>query len=127
MNRSVSLLTPQEQALLTQAREQKAAHRDILEFTSLAVETASEYRIWLSSRGRTDSLSTFVNDFGFQGQNSKVMYEWVQLTLQAYKPTRWERLRILIKSYIDRLKAGVHLCIANACAKRSLGGEQNGR
>ncbi|MFJ2456339.1 hypothetical protein ACIOWK_32345 [Pseudomonas protegens] len=38
----------------------------------------------------------------------------MQLALQANKPTRWERLRILVKSYIDRLKTGVHLRIANA-------------
>lgn len=70
-------LTDEEFQLITKRRADEAAERQKEEFRLSVVEIAAEFSRYLDTVGMGPSFSEFVNGFGYEGEQQKLVYEYV--------------------------------------------------
>lgn len=71
-------LTDDEKALILKNRAAAAQEQARLEFRRKAITTAAEWEAWSEENGLDLTFSAFVNNFGYQNTDGKVMYEAVK-------------------------------------------------
>lgn len=71
-------LTSEEIALITELRQKKQAQEAFCLETQKILKVAAGYERWLYKHRRGSSLSTFVNEFGFDAPGAGVVYQIVQ-------------------------------------------------
>ncbi|MCL7420845.1 MAG: hypothetical protein M8364_08085 [Methylobacter sp.] len=77
------LLSDEELKIIQKHREAQAKKHRRYENRIKALEIALEYDIWLRDHGRRSSFSTFVNEFGYEEEDSSFMYGVVEEVLEA--------------------------------------------
>lgn len=70
-------LTDDEWALVKKLRAEKAAAEKAEEFRMFTAETAAQFFRYLDQAGMGPSFSEFVNGFGYEGEDGKLVYEYV--------------------------------------------------
>lgn len=75
-------LKDDEWALIRKLRAEKAAAEKAEEFRMSTAETAAQFFRYLDQAGMGPSFSEFVNGFGYEGEDGKLVYEYV-LQLRA--------------------------------------------
>lgn len=79
-------LTASEIALIQRRRAERAQRDAARAFQRQAISTAHAFDDWSDKTGEGLTFSTFINTFGFQGDNGKQMYEAVKRILDAAWP-----------------------------------------
>ena len=70
-------LTEEEFQLITKRRADEAAARQMEVFLISVAETAAHFFRYLDNVGMGPSFSEFVNGFGYEGEQQKLVYEYV--------------------------------------------------
>ncbi|MFE1573751.1 hypothetical protein ACFIQG_18315 [Comamonas odontotermitis] len=70
-------LTEEEFQLIKKRRADEAAARQMEEFRMSVAETAAQFFRYLDNVGMGPSFSEFVNGFGYEGDQQKLVYECV--------------------------------------------------
>lgn len=79
-------LTANEIALIMERRAEESARNTARAFQRKAITTANAFAEWSESTGYGLTFSTFVNQFDYQDNDGKQMYEAVQRIEQAAMP-----------------------------------------
>ncbi len=79
-------LSVDEVAFIQERREILAEQDAARCFQQKAIATTAEYSHWLSVHGAVFSYETFVESFGYQGNDSKIMFATVQRIYVAARP-----------------------------------------
>lgn len=81
-------LSAEEIALVQRHREEIAKAAAARNFKTKAIETALAFDHWTINTGVGLSFSTFINSFGYQDGDGKVMYEAVSRIFEAAQPLK---------------------------------------
>lgn len=83
--RSIKLLVSEEekQWILGRRSEEKRKQNAHL-WTVKLIQTAHEYQLWLMDKKLGASFSGFIEDFGYEGGESKLMYEMIKIHLNQF-------------------------------------------
>ncbi len=76
-------LSPDEVALILRRREEQAQQEALWAFKRKAIAMAHAFDDWSATTGEGLTFSTFINNFGYQDQDGKQMYEAVQRIHEA--------------------------------------------
>jgi len=79
-------LTANEITLIMERRAEEGARNTAKEFQRKAINTANAFAEWSDTTGYGLTFSTFVNQFDYQDNDGKQMYEAVQRIQQAAMP-----------------------------------------
>lgn len=70
-------LEPDEWELIKKRRAEREAQRKAEEFCMSVAETAAQFFRYLDQAGMEPSYSEFVNGFGYEENDGKLVYEYV--------------------------------------------------
>lgn len=70
-------LTEEEFQLITKRRADEVATRQKEEFRMSVAETAAQFFRYLNTVDMGPSFSEFVNGFGYEGEQQKLVYEYI--------------------------------------------------
>jgi hypothetical protein len=76
-------LSKDELEIIQKRRDEKAKAEFKIKYRIKALETARNYDVWLRENGRGSSYSTFVNEFGYEDDDSSFMYKVVKEILET--------------------------------------------
>lgn len=79
-------LTEYEKDMVRKHRDAQAKSAEADAFQFNAVATAHAFMVWSKEAGLALTFSTFVNSFGYQGDDGKQMYEAVTRILEVALP-----------------------------------------
>jgi hypothetical protein len=79
-------LDDDEIALIERHRAEKRKRIERENFALNALKIAAGYEEWLQREGVGDSFSTFVNEYGYQGEKAGRMHETIKAIRQAAYP-----------------------------------------
>lgn len=80
------ILSPEETKLILERRAEQAAREEAVAFRRKAIATAHAFAGWSEEPGYTLTFSTFVNQFSYQEDDGKKMYEAVERIFEAALP-----------------------------------------
>ena len=81
------LLTPDEIALIKQRRDEVSRRNAALAFKRKAIQTAIRFDDWSIESGESLTFSTFINSFGYQDDDGKLMYDTIRRIFEAAYPS----------------------------------------
>lgn len=79
-------LTPAEVAVIQKRRAEQAEREAATAFQRKAIATAAAFEVWSAESGEGLTFSTFINTFGYQDGDGKVMFEAVKRIQAAALP-----------------------------------------
>jgi len=71
-------LTSEEIEIIQKMRKEKEKEKENRELIIKALKTAAQYEEWLFYNGMGSSFSTFVDDFGYQDKDVRLIYQLVE-------------------------------------------------
>lgn len=77
MTYTLDELSPDELAVVEKYRAQRDKERKHKELSREILKVAYEYLMWLQANGVWTSYSTFCNEFGYEGEYRRHIYETV--------------------------------------------------
>jgi len=83
MSRKVYRLTPAEAAVINERRDQEERKSKSNEFQFEAIQVAAKWMRWSKKTGLALGYGTFVNTFGYDSDDNRLMYEVVQRIVKA--------------------------------------------
>lgn len=80
-------LSPEEIAVIQRRRDEQATQDARIAFQKKAISTAYSFSNWSDENGYELTFSTFINDYHYQDDDGKAMYEAVKRIQEAAWPT----------------------------------------
>ena len=79
-------LTPEEESIIIEMRKKDILDKAKVAFKVKAVSTAHAFVVWSELNDAGLTFSTFINNFNYQDNDGRIMFEAVQRILDAAWP-----------------------------------------